>query len=51
MSPELAAALEQYRGGKTTPAPLAAALGINYDTAKSRLRLLRERGLLDGSDV
>lgn len=50
LSPELAAALEHYRAGKTTPAPLAAALGIGYDTAKSRIRLLRERGLLDGSD-
>lgn len=50
LSPELAAALEHYRAGKTTPAPLAAALGIAYDTAKSRIRLLRERGLLDGSN-
>jgi hypothetical protein len=50
LSPELTAALEQYQAGKRTPGQVADALGINYDTAKSRLRLLRERGLLDGSD-
>jgi hypothetical protein len=47
---ELSAALEQYKAGHTTPGPLAEALGITYNTAKSRLRLLRERNLLDGSD-
>lgn len=50
LSPELAAALEQYEAGHTTPARLAAALNLNNNTAKSRLRLLRERGLVDGSD-
>lgn len=51
LSPELTAALTEYRAGRTTPGPLAAALGINYNTAKSRLRLLGERGLLDGSQT
>jgi hypothetical protein len=49
LSPELSAALDRYRAGHTTPAPLAEALGIPVNTAKSRLRLLRERGLLEGS--
>lgn len=47
LSAELAAALAQYRDGITTPAPLAKALGINENTAKSRLRLLRAKGLLE----
>ena len=50
LSAELSAALEAYHGGATTPAPLAARLGIAPNTAKSRLRLLRERGLLDDAD-
>lgn len=50
LSPELAAALAAYRDGKTTPAPLATALGIPLNTAKSRLRLLRDRDLIQGSD-
>jgi hypothetical protein len=50
LSPELAKALAAYRDGKTTPAPLAKELGINLNTAKSRLRLLKEKGLIkDGS--
>jgi len=50
LSPELAEALAAYRDGKTTPAPLATALGIPVNTAKSRLRLLRDRDLIGGSD-
>lgn len=50
LSPELQAALDAYRGGMTTPAPLASHLGIPVNTAKSRLRLLRERDLLEGSE-
>lgn len=47
LSPELAAALEAYRAGATSATPLAERLGIPVNTAKSRLRLLRERRLLD----
>lgn len=47
MSTELAETLEAYRAGHTTPAPLAKELSIGVNTAKSRLRLLRERGLLE----
>lgn len=47
LSVSLADALRAYNDGATTPAVLADRLGIKYDTAKSRLRLLRERGLLD----
>jgi hypothetical protein len=50
LSPELAEALAGYEAGHRTPAPLAAHLGIATNTAKSRLRLLRERGLIGGSD-
>ncbi len=50
LGPELAAALEHYQAGETTPARLATALSIPTNTAKSRLRLLKERGLLEGSD-
>jgi hypothetical protein len=50
LSPELADALTEYRAGRTTPVPLATALGVPINTAKSRLRLLKDRGLLDGSD-
>lgn len=50
LSPELAETLAAYRNGVTTPAPLAKALNININTAKSRLRLLGERDLLDGSN-
>ena len=50
LSPELAAAHAQYEAGHTTPAPLAEALGIPVNTAKSRLRLLRERGVIEGSN-
>ena len=50
LSPELAAAHAQYMAGHTTPAPLAEALGIPVNTAKSRLRLLRERGVIEGSN-
>lgn len=49
LSPEMSATLQQYEAGNTTPAPLAKALGIGIQTAKSRLRLLRERGLIGGS--
>ena len=48
LSAELAEALAAYRDGVVTPTPLAERLGVNVNTAKSRLRLLRERGLLDG---
>ncbi len=48
LSPELAATLEHFRAGITTPTPLAEALGISVNTAKSRLRLLRERGAIEG---
>ena len=51
LSPELAAALASYRAGATTPAPLAEALGIGLNTAKSRLRLLRERGHIGSDDA
>ncbi|MEX1172330.1 MAG: AAA family ATPase [Chloroflexota bacterium] len=50
LSPPLAAALAAYAAGATSKAPLAEALGIPVNTAKSRLRLLRERGLIGGSD-
>lgn len=50
LSDELAAALREHRAGNNTPARLATALGIPLNTAKSRLRLLRERGVLEGSD-
>lgn len=50
LSDELAETLEAYRDGATTPTPLAKALGIGVNTAKSRLRLLRERGELTGSE-
>jgi hypothetical protein len=46
LSPQLVEALGAYRAGATTPAPLAARLGIPVDTAKSRLRLLRARGAI-----
>ncbi len=48
LSPQLSEALEAYRKGFTTPTPLARQLGIEPGTAKSRLRLLRDRGLLQG---
>jgi hypothetical protein len=47
LSSELEDALIAYKAGATTPTPLAKALNIKPDTAKSRLRLLRERGLLE----
>jgi hypothetical protein len=50
LSPQLAEALAAYREGFTTPTPLAGKLGIGTDTAKSRLRLLKDRGLLEGSE-
>ncbi|HEV2006064.1 MAG TPA: hypothetical protein VGQ85_05560, partial [Candidatus Limnocylindrales bacterium] len=51
LGPELASALDEYHSGHTTPSRIAASLGIPVNTAKSRLRLLRDRGLLEGSDV
>lgn len=49
LSRELSEALDAWREGHRTPAPLAAKLGIPINTAKSRLRLLRERDLIEGS--
>jgi hypothetical protein len=49
LSAALADTLREYEAGNTTPAVLAGALGIGLNTAKSRLRLLRERGLVKGS--
>lgn len=46
LSAELKAALEAYEDGYTSSAAMASALNINQNTAKSRIRLLRERGLL-----
>lgn len=48
LSPELAAALDLYRSGVVGPTALAERLGVPVNTAKSRLRLLRERGQLEG---
>lgn len=48
LSPELAEALEAYKAGVTSPTPLAQRLGVPVNTAKSRIRLLRDRGLLEG---
>lgn len=49
-SPQLAETLTQYRAGHTTASALAKALDIPENTAKSRLRLLREKGLLTDGD-
>ncbi len=46
LSPALQAALDAYSDGFTTPQPMAAKLDIPEQTAKSRIRLLRERGLI-----
>ena len=46
-SPELSETLAAYRDGATTPSPLAERLSVPLNTAKSRLRLLRERGVLE----
>lgn len=48
LSPELSAALEAYEAGAKTPAVVAQMLDISNNTAKSRLRLLKERGLISG---
>jgi hypothetical protein len=50
LSAELSEALKAYEGGATSAAPLAQALSVPYNTAKSRLRLLRGKGLIGGSD-
>ena len=50
LSAELQDALTTYRAGSMTPTPLAEVLGIGLNTAKSRLRLLREHGL-NGEEV
>jgi hypothetical protein len=46
LSPPLQAALDAYADGFTTPQPMAEKLGIAEGTAKSRIRLLRERGMI-----
>ena len=48
LSSELSAALEAYEAGAKTPAVVAQMLDISNNTAKSRLRLLKERGLISG---
>jgi hypothetical protein len=40
--------LTAYKAGATTPVLLAAALNLNANTAKSRLTVIRERGLIEG---
>lgn len=47
LSPELAEALAAYRDGTRTPKPLGELLNIPENTAKSRLRLLRNMDLLE----
>lgn len=46
LSAELTDAMQAYEAGHTSPAVLAAHLGIPVNTAKSRLRLLKERGIV-----